>query len=129
MSIIILFVARILFDIYLIYKGAYVPSPKPPVKTLSDYQEYIELFKSKGMQACKEWPREYPSNSERPCYVYGVDKTIPPEPYCSVFLSDKQVHGDWKMVYLCDDFWEYFKKASDIVPGKPFEIEMPPAAI
>lgn len=70
------------------------------------HEELVELLKAKGINACKEWPREYPMNEEKPCFIKGIDKDG--DKYCDVFCTDEQ-SPNWKTVHLCRDFWNYIK--------------------
>jgi hypothetical protein len=69
-------------------------------------EDLIQLFKSKGIKACKEWPFEYPQDPERPCYVTGIDKTG--YKYCNVFTTQEEsITG--LCSHICQAYWDHIK--------------------
>jgi|ERR1700759_2450406 len=70
------------------------------------HEELVELLKTKGIKACKEWPRDYPTLEERPCYIQGIDKDG--DKYCDV-VTTKEQHHSGLTNHLCKDFWNYIK--------------------
>ena len=109
--IILVFIIKLL-HLYYIYNiiGAmeYYEIVKPVPLT---HEELVELLKSKGINACKEWPREYPMDSEKPCFIKGIDKDG--DKYCDVFCTEEQ-SPNHKTVHLCRDFWDFIKNRPDL---------------
>lgn len=86
------------------------------------HEELVELLKTKGINACKEWPKDYPTIEERPCYIKGIDRDG--DKYCDVVCTQSQVSTGLTNSY-CSDFWEYIKNQPPIDRGKPMKFDLP----